>query len=128
MPGTFEIKKAKDGSDILPFEGREWSDHSCERDVQRQRRCLKRNRVSQEERADGEALFQADGAKRQLLGRPTTYRRCSRETCSRFTLKAANSQVIGNSQMYESEKSREDGIDSVMKNAPAAKLVEVAST
>jgi uncharacterized protein YegP (UPF0339 family) len=45
-----------------------------------------------------------------------------------FTLKAANSQVIGNSQMYQSENSRDDGIDSVMENAPEAKLVEVAST
>jgi uncharacterized protein len=45
-----------------------------------------------------------------------------------FTLNAANFQVIGNSQMYKSEKSRDEGIDSVMENAPAAKLVEVAST
>src|SRR6266481_5073951 len=33
-----------------------------------------------------------------------------------FTLKAANSQVIGNSEMYESESSRANGIESVMKN------------
>ena len=45
-----------------------------------------------------------------------------------FTLNAANFQVIGNSQMYKSEKSRDEGIDSVMESAPAAKLVEFAST
>lgn len=33
-----------------------------------------------------------------------------------FNLKAANHQVIGTSQMYQSEKSRDAGIASVMKN------------
>ena len=42
-----------------------------------------------------------------------------------FTLKAANSQVIGSSEMYESETSRDNGIDSVMKAAPSATTVEV---
>ncbi|MBL7803993.1 MAG: YegP family protein, partial [Saprospiraceae bacterium] len=37
-----------------------------------------------------------------------------------FTLKAANSQVVGNSQMYESEASRDNGIASVQNNAPDA--------
>lgn len=39
-----------------------------------------------------------------------------------FNLKAANGQVIGTSQMYESTSSMENGILSVMKNAPAAEL------
>jgi uncharacterized protein len=42
-----------------------------------------------------------------------------------FTLRAANSQVIGNSEMYETEKSRDNGIQSVMKAAPDAKTVAV---
>jgi uncharacterized protein len=37
-----------------------------------------------------------------------------------FNLKASNGQVIGSSQMYESEKGMETGIDSVKSNAPAA--------
>ena len=37
-----------------------------------------------------------------------------------FNLKAANGQVIGKSEMYESESSRENGIASVKKNAPGA--------
>ena len=41
-----------------------------------------------------------------------------------FTLKASNGQVIGQSQMYASEKSRDAGIVSVMKNAPEAEIVE----
>ena len=41
-----------------------------------------------------------------------------------FTLKAANGQVIGSSQMYSSTSSRANGIASVKSNAPDAKLAE----
>ena len=37
-----------------------------------------------------------------------------------FVLKAANHQVIGQSQMYDSTSGAEGGIASVMKNAPDA--------
>jgi uncharacterized protein len=37
-----------------------------------------------------------------------------------FNLKAANSQVIGTSEMYESSTAMENGIASVKKNAPSA--------
>ena len=37
-----------------------------------------------------------------------------------FTLKAGNGQVIGQSQMYSSEKARDGGIDSVKNNGPTA--------
>lgn len=37
-----------------------------------------------------------------------------------FVLKAVNKQVIGKSEMYETEKARDNGIASVIKNAPAA--------
>ncbi len=39
-----------------------------------------------------------------------------------FVLKAGNNQVIGNSEMYESESSCDNGIKSVMSNAPGASL------
>ncbi len=39
-----------------------------------------------------------------------------------FNLKATNGQVIGNSQMYESEASRDNGIKSVKTNAPIASV------
>ncbi|WP_395053277.1 YegP family protein [Flavobacterium sp.] len=42
-----------------------------------------------------------------------------------FNLKAGNGQVIGNSEMYESVASRDNGIASVMKNAPDATVEEV---
>ncbi|MCX7087698.1 MAG: YegP family protein [Methylococcales bacterium] len=42
-----------------------------------------------------------------------------------FVLKAANHQIIGQSQLYESEASRDNGIESVKKNAPEAVLVDL---
>lgn len=44
-----------------------------------------------------------------------------------FNLKAANHQVIGTSQLYESVASRDNGIESVKKNAPSAKVVDQSS-
>jgi uncharacterized protein YegP (UPF0339 family) len=41
-----------------------------------------------------------------------------------FNLKASNGQVIGKSEMYESIASRDNGIESVKKNAPEAPIVE----
>lgn len=37
-----------------------------------------------------------------------------------FNLKASNGQIIGSSEMYESVSARENGIESVKKNAPDA--------
>ena len=42
-----------------------------------------------------------------------------------FNLKAANHQIIGSSQLYESTASRDNGIESVKKNAPEATVTEV---
>jgi uncharacterized protein len=42
-----------------------------------------------------------------------------------FTLKAGNSQVIGQSQMYANEKSRDDGIESSKANGPGAALSDL---
>lgn len=44
-----------------------------------------------------------------------------------FNLKAANYQVIGTSESYETAKARDNGIASVMKNAPGAKIDDTAS-
>ncbi|MBL7729510.1 MAG: YegP family protein [Dinghuibacter sp.] len=41
-----------------------------------------------------------------------------------FNLKAANGQVIGKSQMYEGQDGCDNGIQSVMKNAPDATVEE----
>ena len=41
-----------------------------------------------------------------------------------FSLKASNGQVIGSSEMYESESARDNGIESVKSNAPGAATAE----
>ena len=41
----------------------------------------------------------------------------------RFSITAANSQIIGTSQNYKSESGRNNGVESVMKNAAPAILV-----
>jgi len=43
-----------------------------------------------------------------------------------FNLKATNGQVIGTSESYESASSRDNGIESVKKNAPDALVEELA--
>ena len=43
-----------------------------------------------------------------------------------FNLKATNGQIIGTSEMYESEASRENGIESVKKNAPDAEISDLS--
>jgi uncharacterized protein YegP (UPF0339 family) len=42
-----------------------------------------------------------------------------------FTLKATNGQVIGVSELYESEAGRENGISSVKRNAPSATVEDL---
>ena len=44
-----------------------------------------------------------------------------------FTLTATNGQIVGKSQMYKTEKGRDNGIDSVARNAPDAAVVEAES-
>ncbi|NVK33000.1 MAG: YegP family protein [Rhodobacteraceae bacterium] len=44
-----------------------------------------------------------------------------------FNLKAANGQVIGTSETYSSPSARDNGIESVKKNAPEASLVDQTS-
>jgi uncharacterized protein YegP (UPF0339 family) len=39
-----------------------------------------------------------------------------------FNLKASNGQVIGKSEMYSSSQARDNGIESVKKNGPAAPI------
>lgn len=43
-----------------------------------------------------------------------------------FNLKATNGQIIGTSEMYENESGRKNGIASVMRNAPDAKVVDLS--
>ena len=42
-----------------------------------------------------------------------------------FNLKAANGEVIGNSEMYTTSSARDNGIESVKRNAPEASIVDL---
>ncbi len=43
----------------------------------------------------------------------------------RFSITAANNQIIGTSQNYKSESGRDNGVESVKRNAPKAEIKEV---
>jgi uncharacterized protein YegP (UPF0339 family) len=49
-------------------------------------------------------------------------RKDSKDGSHYFVLKAANSKVIGKSQMYKTNQSSENGIDSIKTNAKLAKI------
>ena len=43
----------------------------------------------------------------------------------RFSIRAANNEIIGTSQNYKSESGRNNGIDSVIRNATKAEIKDV---
>lgn len=51
-------------------------------------------------------------------------RKTSRSGMHTFSLRATNGLVIGTSEQYKTESSRDNGIASVRKNAPGAALVD----
>ncbi len=51
-------------------------------------------------------------------------RRTAKDGSPYFVLTAKNGEIIGKSEMYSSERARDNGIKSVVANAPGAKLVD----
>ena len=111
MPGKFEVKsaakgqymfnlKAGNGEIILTSETYKSKD-SCLNGIESVRKC-----------AASDESFDRRTAKN---GKPY------------FALKASNGQDIGRSEMYNTKASMERGILSVKRNAPDAKVVEVAA-
>ncbi len=112
MPGTFEIKTVKDGQTFFNLKAANGQTILS----------------SEMYKAKESALNGVESVKKNAP-LPERYDKLTAKNGKPyFTLKAANSQVIGNSEMYESESSRDKGIDSVMENAPTAKVVEIAAT
>jgi len=54
-------------------------------------------------------------------------RKTSKKGEAFFTLKAANGELIGSSEMYSTKSSMENGIASVKENAPAAKVMDLTA-
>lgn len=46
----------------------------------------------------------------------------------RFNLRAGNNQIIGVSESYESESARDNGIESIKRNAPEAVVVDITTS
>jgi len=112
MPGIFEIKKAKDDQTFFHLKAANGQIILA----------------SEMYKAKESALNGIESVKKNAP-LPERYEKLiSKNGKFYFTLKAANSQVIGNSEMYESESSRDNGIESVMKNGPTAKVVEIAAS
>lgn len=96
--GEFQFNlKADNGQTILASEGYS-SKAACENGIE----SVKKN-------APDDARYDRNTAKN---GKPY------------FNLKAGNGQIIGTSEMYESEASRDNGIASVKKNAPDATVAD----
>ncbi len=54
-------------------------------------------------------------------------RRTARNGQPYFVLKAANTQIIGQSEMYATKSTMENGVASVMRNAPDAALEDLTT-
>jgi hypothetical protein len=54
-------------------------------------------------------------------------RKTAKNGQSYFVLKAGNGEVVGKSEMYSSAAAMENGIASVKKNAPSAKVEDLAA-
>jgi uncharacterized protein YegP (UPF0339 family) len=86
---------------------------------------------------NGETILSSEGYKSKSScanGIASVQKNCSNADCFektttssgkfRFNLKSTNGQVIGTSQNYSSESGRDNGIGSVTRSAPDAKIVE----
>lgn len=112
MPGKFEIKTAKDGQRYFHLKAGNGEIIL----------------TSEMYKAKESAVNGIDSVKKNAP-LPERYEKLtSKNGKFYFTLRAANHQVIGNSEMYESESSRDNGIESVMKNAPSAEVAEITAT
>lgn len=109
MPGKFEIKKAKNGQFHFNLKA-----------TNGQVILTSEMYTTKRSAKTGIASVMKNGGTESQFARLE-----SKSKKPYFVLKAKNHQVIGNSEMYETEKARENGIKSVMKNAPGAKIEDL---
>jgi uncharacterized protein YegP (UPF0339 family) len=82
--------------------------------------------LTSEPYSDKRAALNGIESVRKNAGKDANYeRRTAKNGQPYFVLKAANDQVIGQSEMYSSKDTMEGGIASVMKNAPDASLEDL---
>lgn len=108
MSGKFEIGKAKDGQTFFRLKATNGQVILA----------------SEMYKAKRSALKGIESVKRNALSAARFEKLTSKNGKFYFNLKAGNSLVIGTSEMYETESSRDKGIEAVMKNAPISTTVE----
>lgn len=109
MAGKFEIKKASDGQYLFHLKAGNGE-------------VILASERYQEKRKAEHGIF----AVRQNAPLDERYGRLtSKSGQPYFVLKAGNHEVIGQSEMYSSEAARDNGIESVKKNAPDATLSDL---
>ena len=77
--------------------------------------------------AKASALNGIESVKKNAADDARFERKDSKSGKPMFNLLAANHQVIGTSELYESAGARDNGIESVMKNAPGADVVDMTA-
>lgn len=110
MPGKFEIKKAKNGKFHFNLKATN-GEIILSSEMYNTKSSAKNGIESVKKNAPNEKRFSSLEAKN---GKPY------------FVLKAGNHQVIGKSEMYNDARGRTNGIKSVMKNAPGAKVEDLS--
>ena len=110
MPGKFEIKKAKNGHFYFHFKASNGEIILASETYKTKRSAL-----------NGIASVQKNSAEAARFDR-----RKGKGDKPYFVLKAANHQVIGQSEMYESDRAMENGIKSVQKNGGSMKVEDLS--
>ena len=83
--------------------------------------------TSQLYRAKAAALAGIESVKQNAADDANFERKSSTQGQPYFVLKAANTQIIGSSEMYASTAARENGIASVKNHAPDAAVVDLTA-
>lgn len=66
-----------------------------------------------------------DSVRRHAAAEANFEKKTAKDGSPYFTLRSGNGQTIGTSEMYKSTTSRDDGIKSVMNNAPDARVQNI---
>lgn len=111
MAGKFELKKAKDGQFYFSLKASN-GQNILASEMYKSKDAAENGIASVKKNAPDDKRYE---------------RKVSSNNKPYFVLKAANSQVIGQSEMYESEAARDNGIESVKKNAPDATTADLTA-
>lgn len=111
VAGKFEIAKAKDGQFFFRLKAGN-GQVILMSEMYRSKQSCKNGIASVKLNSQEEKQFEK---KESVNGKPY------------FTLKAKNHEIIGVSEMYESTASRDNGIRSVMENAPEANIEDLTA-